>query len=58
MEIKLLNNLTIMCPAIILALNRRLKVRGWINFLIVSIKTIKNLNNKGLPLGVILIKIL
>lgn len=41
-----------MCPAIMLAVKRSLKVRGWIILLILSIKTKKKLRNIGLLLGV------
>jgi hypothetical protein len=40
------------CPAIILAVNRILKVIGRIIFLIVSIITIKGIRIKGVPWGI------
>jgi hypothetical protein len=39
------------CPAIILAANRTAKVPGRIIFLMVSIKTMKGINTKGVPWG-------
>lgn len=37
------------CPAIILAVNRIARVKGRIIFLIVSMHTIKGINNPGVP---------
>jgi len=39
------------CPAIILAARRTERVRGRINLLILSIRTIKGIRSLGVPLG-------
>lgn len=45
------NNVINKCPAIILAVNRTVKVIGRIIFLIVSIHTINGIKIKGVPWG-------
>lgn len=44
-------NVSNKCPAIILAVNRIVKVKGRITFLIISIKTINGWSIGGVPFG-------
>ena len=46
-----LNNLKSKCPATMLAANRILNVKGRMNLLTSSIKTIKGTKARGVPLG-------
>lgn len=46
---RLPNNVNSKCPAIILAVNRTVRVMGRIIFLIDSIQTMNGINIKGVP---------